>query len=78
MWMCRCRSIRSPGKPFRYEVKDGVAHIRGTPPKGDEQIPVYNLHYEIAIRKWHGGRSLRERQATFLKVPLCARRKEKN
>jgi hypothetical protein len=39
------------GKPFRYELKDGVAHVRGTPPKGDENIPVYNLHYEITIRK---------------------------
>lgn len=39
------------GKPFRYEVVDGVAHIRGTPPKGDEQNVAYNLHYEIIIRK---------------------------
>ncbi len=39
------------GKPFLYELKDGTAHIRGTPPKGDESIAVYNLHYEITIRK---------------------------
>jgi hypothetical protein len=39
------------GKPFRYEVKDGVAHLRGNPPKGDEENPAYNLHYEITIRK---------------------------
>jgi hypothetical protein len=39
------------GKPFRYEVIDGVAHLRGNPPKGDEQNPAYNLHYEIIIRK---------------------------
>lgn len=39
------------GKPFRYEVVDGVAHLRGTPPKGDEQNAAYNLHYEIIIRK---------------------------
>jgi hypothetical protein len=39
------------GKPFRYEVKDGVAHVRGTPPKGDELNSVYNLHYEVTIRK---------------------------
>lgn len=39
------------GKPFRYEVVDGVAHVRGTPPKGDEQNVAYNLHYEIIIRK---------------------------
>ena len=39
------------GKPFRYELKDGTAHIRGTPPKGYEQQPHFNLHYEITIRK---------------------------
>jgi hypothetical protein len=39
------------GNPFRYEVKDGAAHLRGTPPKGDEKNPAYNIHYEIAIRK---------------------------
>ncbi len=37
--------------PFRYEVKGGVAHLRGTPPKGEEQNPGYNPHYEITIRK---------------------------
>jgi hypothetical protein len=39
------------GKAFRYEVIDGVAHVRGSPPKGDEKSPPYNLHYEIIIRK---------------------------
>ena len=39
------------GKPVRYEVTDGVAHLRGSPPKGEEQSPAYNLHYEITIRK---------------------------
>jgi len=39
------------GKPVRYEVTDGVAHLRGSPPKGEEQNPAYNLHYEITIRK---------------------------
>lgn len=39
------------GRPFRYELKDGTAHIRGTPPKGYEQLPFFNLHYEITIRK---------------------------
>jgi hypothetical protein len=39
------------GKPFRYEALDGVAHLRGSPPKGEEKIPAYNLHYEINIRK---------------------------
>ena len=39
------------GKAFRYELIDGVAHLRGTPPAGQESVPVYNLHYEIMIRK---------------------------
>jgi len=39
------------GQPFRYEVKDGTAHLRGTPPKGYEKIAPFNLHYEITIRK---------------------------
>ncbi|QJW99221.1 hypothetical protein [Frigoriglobus tundricola] len=39
------------GKPVRYELVDGVAHLRGSPPKGEEQTPAYNLHYEITIRK---------------------------
>jgi hypothetical protein len=39
------------GKPFKY-AKDGeVAHLRGTCPKGHEQNPAFNLHYEITIRK---------------------------
>jgi hypothetical protein len=39
------------GKAFRYEVADGTAHVRGTPPKGYERMPVYNIHYEIRIRQ---------------------------
>jgi hypothetical protein len=39
------------GKPFRYEVKDDIAHVRGSPPKGDEKSAVYNIHYEITIRR---------------------------
>ncbi|HVL13523.1 MAG TPA: hypothetical protein VM529_13230 [Gemmata sp.] len=37
------------GKPFRYELKGGVAHLRGTPP-GYEKNAAYNLHYEITLR----------------------------
>ena len=39
------------GKPFRYEATDGIGHLRGGPPKGNENDPPYNLHYEIVIRK---------------------------
>jgi hypothetical protein len=37
------------GKPFRYEVKDNTAHLRGTPPSGQEKIPAFNVHYEVTI-----------------------------
>ncbi len=39
------------GKPFRYQVDGDTAHLRGTPPKGLENEPPFNLHYEITIRK---------------------------
>jgi hypothetical protein len=39
------------GTPFRYEASGSTAHLRGTPPRGEEQNAVYNLHYELAIRK---------------------------
>jgi hypothetical protein len=39
------------GKPFRYKLEGATAHLRGTPPPGAEEIPAYNLHYEITIRK---------------------------
>jgi hypothetical protein len=39
------------GNPFRYQVEGGMAHVRGSPPKGQENVPVYNLHYELTIAK---------------------------
>ena len=39
------------GKPFLYRVEGQTAHLRGSPPKGEEKNPAYNLHYEITIRK---------------------------
>lgn len=39
------------GKPFRYKVENGTAHLRGTPPRGLEKNPAYNVHYEITLRK---------------------------
>jgi hypothetical protein len=39
------------GKPFRYAVESGTAHLRGTPPKGQEDNPPFNIHYEITVRK---------------------------
>ena len=39
------------GKPFRYEVAGETAHLRGTPPRGHEKVPAYNIHYEISFSK---------------------------
>jgi hypothetical protein len=39
------------GKPFRYEVKDGTAILRGTPPKGMEKQAAYNIVYELKLKK---------------------------
>jgi hypothetical protein len=38
------------GKPFRYELDGNTAHLRGSPPPGFEQIPAYNLHFEVSIQ----------------------------
>jgi hypothetical protein len=38
------------GKPFRYEVIGNTAHIHGSPPFGLEQVPQYNVHYEVALQ----------------------------
>jgi hypothetical protein len=39
------------GKPFRYEVTGNTAHLRGTPPHGEEKNPALNVHYEVTIQK---------------------------
>jgi hypothetical protein len=39
------------GKPFRYELDGLTARVRGTPPKGMETEPGFNVRYEITIRK---------------------------
>jgi hypothetical protein len=39
------------GKPFRYKLDGSTAHLRGTPPRGQEKIPGVNIHYEITIQK---------------------------
>jgi hypothetical protein len=57
-WPARLSDVAVPlpvdpftGKPFRYEVSGPTAHLRGTPPPGEEKNPAYNLHYELTIRK---------------------------
>ena len=39
------------GKPFRYAKEGETAHLRGSPPIGQQDSPAFNLHYEITIRK---------------------------
>ena len=39
------------GKPFRYEVIGNTAHLRGTPPRGEENEPAFNVHYEVTLQK---------------------------
>ena len=39
------------GKPFRYEVTGNTAHLRGTPPAGEEKEPQFNIHYEVTLQK---------------------------
>jgi hypothetical protein len=39
------------GKPFRYELVGATAHLRGTPPPGEENNPGFNVHYEVTLQK---------------------------
>jgi hypothetical protein len=38
------------GKPFQYKLEGTTAHVRGTPPKGQEKNAGFNVHYEITVR----------------------------
>ncbi len=39
------------GKPFRYELIGATAHLRGSPPPGDEKVAILNIHYVLTVRK---------------------------
>jgi hypothetical protein len=39
------------GKPFRYELTNQTAHLRGTPPAHAENVAGLNIHYEITIQR---------------------------
>jgi hypothetical protein len=39
------------GKPFAYRVEGAAAHLRGSPPRAEEQNPCFNLRYEVTVRK---------------------------
>jgi hypothetical protein len=39
------------GQPFVYQCDGKTAHVRGMPPTGHEKDAVFNVHYEVRIRK---------------------------
>ena len=39
------------GKAFRYDAIGNTAHLRGTPPPGEEKNSAFNLHYEVTLQK---------------------------
>jgi hypothetical protein len=39
------------GKPFAYQVEKATARLRGSPPRGEERNPEYNVRYEVTIGK---------------------------
>jgi hypothetical protein len=39
------------GKPFQYRVDGQTAVIQGTPPRGEEKKPSFNVRYEVTLRK---------------------------
>ena len=39
------------GKPFGYELKDGKAILRGSPPATMKEQPIYNRVYEVRLAK---------------------------
>jgi hypothetical protein len=39
------------GSAFSYKLDGAMAILQGTPPKGEEKNPVYNIRYEITIEK---------------------------
>ncbi len=39
------------GKPIRYQREGATAHLRGAPPRGLEDVPAYNVHYEVTLQK---------------------------
>ncbi|MFL5245012.1 MAG: hypothetical protein ACJ8FY_23165 [Gemmataceae bacterium] len=38
------------GKPFVYKVEGATAYLYGSPPRGEEQNPCFNVRYELTIQ----------------------------
>ncbi len=48
---CRCRVDPVTGKPFRLQkVTGSAAHLRGSPPAGQEKVPPFNIHYVVTLQ----------------------------
>jgi hypothetical protein len=39
------------GKPFHYKADGATAHLRGNSPPGYEKLAIYNVRYDVTIRK---------------------------
>jgi len=39
------------GKPFRYDLAGATAHLRGSPPTGEEKNASFNMHYEVMLQQ---------------------------
>jgi hypothetical protein len=39
------------GKPFDYKLEVTTAHLHGSPPRGEEHNPCFNVNYQITIQK---------------------------
>jgi hypothetical protein len=39
------------GQPFVYRLDGATATVRGSPPRGEEKNPFYNIRYVVTIRK---------------------------
>jgi hypothetical protein len=47
------------GQPFAYRAEAATAHLRGSPPRGQEKDPAFNVRYEVTVRKPSGSASRR-------------------
>jgi hypothetical protein len=39
------------GKPFVCTIEGTTAHLRGSPPRGEEQNAAFNIRYEVVVRQ---------------------------
>ena len=51
MFPCRCPLTRSPASRSATKSTGNTAHLRGTPPTGQEKVLRSNIHYEVTVQK---------------------------